>query len=150
MELATASALLSFYSQMEDDITHFYQTLADWEAFSQGQQTFHAFAQESQKHKKMILRTYREIVSDALETSFSFIGVKTEDYTLDTELPPDITYEKALTKAEIIEEVSAKFCVTARQQSQSLLAGIPQAFQRVAKRKVQRKQILQTLHGLHN
>ena len=98
----------------------------------------------------MILRTYREIVSDALETSFSFIGVKTEDYTLDTELPPDITYEKALTKAEIIEEVSAKFCVTARQQSQSLLAGIPQAFQRVAKRKVQRKQILQTLHGLHN
>ena len=98
----------------------------------------------------MILRTYREIVSDALETSFSFIGVKTEDYTLDTELPPDITYEKALTKAEIIEEVSAKFCVTARQQSQSLLAGIPQAFHRVAKRKVQRKQILQTLRGLHN
>ena len=131
---------------MEDEITRFYQILATRDTFSRGQQTFHTFAQESQKHKKMILRTYREIVSDALETSFSFVGVKTEDYTLDTDLPPDITYEKALTKAEVIEDLSSKFCMTAGQQSQSLLAGIPQAFQRIAKRKVQRKQILQTLH----
>lgn len=131
---------------MEDAITHFYQTLAARDTFSQGHQTFDTFAQESQKHKKRILRTYREIVSDALETSFSFTGVKTEDYTIDTELPPDITYEKALTKAEIIEEVSAKFCATAGQQSQSLLAGIPQVFQHIAKRKIERKQILHTLY----
>lgn len=146
VELATASALLSFYSQMEDNITCFYQTLAAREAFSQDHQTFHVFALESQKHKKRILRTYREIVSDALETSFSFTSVKTEDYTMDTELPSDITYEKALTKAEVIEGLSAKFCATAGQQSQSLLAGIPQAFQRIAKRKLERKQLLQTLH----
>jgi rubrerythrin len=130
---------------MEDEITRFYQTLAARDTFSQGQQTFHFFAQESQKHKKRVLRTYREIVSDALETSFSFTGIKTEDYSMDTELPPDITYEKALTKAEVIEAVSAKFCATAGQQSQSLLAGIPQAFQRMAKRKMERKQILHTL-----
>ena len=146
MELATTSALLSFYSQMEDEITRFYQTLAARDTFSHGQQTFQTFAQESQKHKKRILRTYREIVSDALETSFSFTGVTTEDYTIDTELPPDITYEKALTKAKIIEELSAKFCATAGQQSQSLLAGIPQDFQRIAKRKKERSQILRTLH----
>ena len=146
MELATASALLSFYGQMEDKITRFYQTLAARGTFSQSQQTFHTFAQESQKHKRRVLRTYREIVSDALETSFSFIGVKTEDYTMDTELPPDISFEKALTKAEVIEEISAKFCATAGQQSQSLLAGIPEAFQRIAKRKSERKQILHTLH----
>ncbi len=145
MELATTSALLSFYSQMEDEITRFYQTLTARDTFSQDQQTFHTFAQESQKHKKRVLRTYREIVSDALETSFSFTGIKTEDYSMDTELPPDITYEKALTKAETIEAVSAKFCATAGQQSQSLLAGIPQAFQRIAKRKIERKQILNTL-----
>jgi hypothetical protein len=131
---------------MEDEITRFYQTLAARDTFSQGQQTFHTFEQESQKHKKRILRTYREIVSDALETSFSFTGMKTEDYSMDTELPPDITYEKALTKAEIIEAISAKFCTTAGQQSQSLLAGIPQAFQRIAKRKIERKQILHTLY----
>jgi rubrerythrin len=131
---------------MEDEITRFYQTLAARDTFSQGQQTFNTFAQESQKHKKRVLRTYREIVSDALETSFSFTGVKTEDYTMDTELPPDITYEKALSKAEIIERISAKFCATAGQQSQSLLAGIPQAFQRIAKRKIERKQILHTLY----
>jgi rubrerythrin len=131
---------------MEDDITRFYQTLATRDTFSRSQQTFHTFAQESQKHKKRVLRTYREIVSDALETSFSFTGIKTEDYIMDTELPPDITYEKALTKAEIIEEISAKFCTTAEQQSQSLLASIPQAFQRIAKRKIERSQILQTLH----
>lgn len=145
MELATASALLSFYSRLEDAITHFYQTLATRDAFSQDQKTFQAFAQESQKHKMMILRTYREIVSDALETSFSFMGMKTEDYTFDTELPPDITYDTALSKAEAIEDLSSKFCMTAGQQSQSLLAGIPQAFQRIAKRKTKRKQILQTL-----
>ena len=145
VELATASALLSFYSQMEDEITRFYQTLAARDTFSQGQHTFYVFAQESQKHKKRVLRTYREIISDALETSFSFIGVKTEDYTIDTELPPDISYEEALTKAELIEERSAKLCATAGQQSQSLLAGIPQAFQRIAKRKRERKQILYTL-----
>ena len=130
---------------MEDEITRFYQTLAARDTFSQGRQTFHIFAQESQKHKKRVLRTYREIVSDALETSFSFTGIKTEDYSMDTELPPDITYKKALTKAEIIEAISAKFCATAGQQSQSLLAGIPQAFQRIAKRKMERKQILHTL-----
>ncbi len=130
---------------MEDEITRFYQTLTARDTFSQDQQTFHTFAQESQKHKKRVLRTYREIVSDALETSFSFTGIKTEDYSLDTELPPDITYEKALTKAEILEAISAKFCATAGQQSQSLLAGIPQAFQRIAKRKIERKQILNTL-----
>ena len=130
---------------MEDEITRFYQTLAARDTFSQGHQTFHTFAQESQKLKKRVLRTYREIVSDALETSFSFTGIKTEDYSMDTELPPDITYKKALTKAEIIEAISAKFCATAGQQSQSLLAGIPQAFQRIAKRKMERKQILHTL-----
>ena len=130
---------------MEDEIIRFYQTLAARNTFSQGQQTFHTFAQESQKHKKRVLRTYREIVSDALETSFSFTGIKTEDYSMDTELPPDITYEKALTKAEVIEATSAKFCATAGHQSQSLLAGIPQAFQRIAKRKIERKQILHTL-----
>lgn len=146
MELATASALLSFYSRLEDAITHFYQTLATRDAFSQGQETFHTFAQENQKHKKMILRTYREIVSDALETSFSFMGMKTENYNLDAELPPGITYDTALAKAEAIEDLSSKFCMTAGQQSRSLLAGIPHAFQRIAKRKTKRKQILQTLH----
>ncbi len=146
MELATASALLSFYSRLEDAITQFYQTLATRDAFTQGQEIFHTFALENQKHKKLILRTYREIVSDALETSFSFVGVKTEDYNADTELPPNITYNKALAKAEAIEELSSKFCVTAGQQSQSLLAGIPQAFQRIAKLKAKRKHLLQTLH----
>ena len=142
MALNTASALISFYSKLEDQTEKFYSCLAENKHYLKGRDTFLAFAKENKKHKMMVTRTYREGITDAFEACFSFTGLHEDAYRIDTEVSDDLSYTDVLKKAINIEETTYIFCTHTSEKARALLAGIPQAFNWIAKQKASRKQLL--------
>lgn len=146
MELNTASAIISAYSRLEDQAVKFYEDLASNEKYAEDKETFLALAKENKKHKTMVVRAYREVITDALEACFSFDPpLQESNYGVRTELTADMSYSDILKIAMDLEEKIHRFCIDARKSCFGLLADIPQAFERVAKRKTHRKQTLKSL-----
>ena len=139
----TASAILSFSERLEDDSLAFYEKLA--KRFDEGKEVFLGFAKESRKNKTHLVRTYQETISDALEATFSFEGLELTDYDFETALTKDTSFKEALEMALEIEEKASKLYSQIAEQAQSLLATIPGAFLRVAKKRRARKEILQSM-----
>lgn len=147
MELNTASAVVSYYTRMEDEISRFYEELAAKIESPEGREAFAAFAKESKKHRDMVERAYRHVVTDAFETGFTFAGLNDEDYRIDTHLVEDLQFSDALRMAIEVEEVSRRLCSNASEISRALLADIAQAFGWVAERKSKRKATLESLQN---
>lgn len=141
----TASSVISFVERLEDQSTAFYEVLA--ERYPEGRDVFREFAESGQKDKRAIVRTYRETVTDALETGFSFRGLDLDQYQIDAELAQDADIEEALDQALALEERTTAFYREVAERSRSLLATIPMAFRRAAKRRERRKAILRDLQG---
>jgi rubrerythrin len=139
----TASAIMSFAEKLEDDSSAFYETLAA--RFDEGREVFLGFAKESKKNKTHLIRTYQETISDALEAMFSFDGLALSAYDFETALAEDTSFKEALEMALEIEEDAAKLYSQIAEQAQSLLATIPRAFVRVAKKRRARKEILRPM-----
>jgi len=139
----TASAIISFAQRLEDNSAAFYQRLAA--LFTEQAELFQAFAGEGSKNKKVILRTYQETISDALEAGFAFEGMCLGDYEVEAEVPQGTSYAEALALAIELEEKAGKFYLDVAERSRSLLATIPMAFKRVAKKRNKRKDKLQAL-----
>ena len=140
-EQTTCSAIISFAEKLEDNSSKFYEELA--EKYTEGRETFHAFVKESMKNKVLITRTYQETITDALEACF--IQINLSGYLAETTLKEGITYLDALKMAIELEEKASEFYLDAAEQSKSLLATIPRAFQRVAKTRKNRKLKLKLL-----
>ena len=143
--LHTASAIISFHSRLEDQTAKFYSAVSENEKYSDGRETFLAFAKENKKQNAMIRRTYQEVITDAFEACFSFTNLHEDEYRIDNELTDDLSYVEVLEKAINIEEKSDTFCTQVSEKSEALLPGITQAFKRVAKSKMKRKLLLQSL-----
>jgi rubrerythrin len=144
----TASAIISFAEELEDRSTAFYEQLAEW--FSEQQATFLGFAREGGKNKTLVVRTYRETISDALEACFSFEGVDLGAYRARTtgrldDVAESPDYAAALAAAIELEEQAVGFYQDVAKRSQSLMATIPMAFRRVAKTRDKRQRKLQSL-----
>ena len=141
--ILTASAIMSFAEKLENDSSAFYEKLA--QRFDEGKETFLGFAKDSQKNKTHLVRTYQETISDALEAAFSFAGLELPDYDFETALAEGTSLREALEVALEIEEEASKLYFQIAEQAQSLLATIPRAFSRVAKKRRARKEILQSM-----
>ena len=139
----TASAIISFVERLEDSSSVFYEGLAD--RWSENKETFLAFAKEAGKNKTLVVRTYQETITDALEACFSFEGLDLREYTVDTVLAEDASYADALGLAVELEEKASRFYLDVAERSESLLATIPRAFRRVAQKRSQRRLELQSL-----
>ncbi|MBM3238386.1 hypothetical protein FJZ31_19005 [Candidatus Poribacteria bacterium] len=139
----TASAIISFAEKLENSSLTFYEKLA--ERWAENKEIFLNFAKESEKNKTSVVRTYRETITDALEAGFSFEGLDLKDYEAETTLTEDVSYSEALGIAIELEEKACKFYLDVAERSQSLLATIPGAFSRVAKRRSARKLKLQSM-----
>lgn len=143
--LNTASAIISFYERLEDQIAGFYENLAQDEKYSEERETFLALSRENRRHKEMVIRAYREVITDAIEAGFSFTGLDESDYAIATELREDLSLHDVLNSAIEIEEKSRKFCNDASESSRDLLADITQSFGWVARRKARRLQTLRSI-----
>ena len=143
--LNTASAIISFFGRLEDQIIELYENLAANEEYSEAKDTFLALAKDNKRDRETVQRVYQEVVTDAIETGFSFTGLNEDDYQISTELAEGLSYSNVVRMAIDVEDKSSKFCIDASESSRSLLADIPQSFEWVAKRKNRRKEQLASL-----
>jgi rubrerythrin len=139
----TTAAIISFSEKLEEDSSAFYEALA--ERWPEHQDTFLAFAKEGGKNRTQVVRTYQETISDALEASYSFEGLDLAAYAVETRLGQDATYAEALKMALALEDTACAFYVDVAARSEALLATIPRAFKRVAKKRDKRKSKLEAL-----
>jgi rubrerythrin len=143
--VVTTSSVISFSESLEDRSAALYKDLA--EAFPQERDMFLSMAEDCEKVKTSVVRTYRETVSDALETGFSFEGLDLSDYDVDVALEEDVAYEEALRMAIALEERASDFYRDVGGRSRSLLATISMAFSSAARKRKRRRQRLQSLLG---
>jgi rubrerythrin len=132
----TASAVISFVERLEEDSACLYEQLA--RRFEDQRDRFLTFARDSEKNRVLVVRTYRETITDALEACFSFEGLDLAGYAVETTLAEDASLAEALAATIALERKACAFYADVAQRSQSLLATIPGAFKRVAKRRGRR------------
>jgi rubrerythrin len=144
MKLNTTSSVISFAKELEDNSVKYYESLI--QKYPQNKEIFLSFIKENKKNIISVQRVYFEVISDALEGCFSYEGLDTDNYNFDSELPFHMGYTQALKKAREIEEKIQKYYLDAAEVSKSLMADIPIAFKRVAKRKNKRKEEIDSLY----
>jgi rubrerythrin len=139
----TTAAIIRFSEQLEDVSSAFYETLA--ERWPEHEETFLAFARDGKKNKTQVVRTYQETISDAYEASYSFEGLSLQDYEVDTDLRQETSLIEGLESALALEEQACAFYLDVAERSKALLATIPRAFTRVAKKRSKRKSNIEGL-----
>lgn len=139
----TTSSVISFVERLEDESSAFYEALAA--RHGRWRDEFVGFAESGQRSKRAIVRTYRETVSDALETGFSFQGLDLNEYSIRVRLAEDADFEGVLDQALELEEEAVGFYRDVADRSRSLLATIPMAFGSAAKRREKRKTVLRKM-----
>jgi rubrerythrin len=139
----TASAIISFSERLESDSEAFYEKLA--KKFENCEKVFLGFALESRKNKTYLVRTYQETISDALEASFSFDDLELTDFAFETMLAKATSLNDALEASLELEEKTSTLYTHIAEKSKSLLATIPGAFSRVAKKRKSRISVLQSM-----
>jgi len=139
----TAAAIISFCERLQDDSARFYEELA--RRFPEHRRAFEGYAQRCERDKTQIQRTYQETVTDALETGYSFEGLSLQEYVVDLSLAPDADLNAAIDVAVALEKRAIAFYEDVARRSQSLLATIPRAFERVAQRRSERLSELEAM-----
>ena len=140
MELITTSSVISFAKDLEDKSSKFYEELAH--LYSEEENLFLSFEKENRKNKTQIEWVYYSFISDAIEGCFSFEGIDTENYTLQTHIPEKISYSDAIQMAISMENKITKFHLNVTRVSKSLLADISEIFNKLI---INRKKRILTL-----
>ena len=143
MKINTASQAISLGTNLEDKSGDFYRALA--QRYPQSKELFLSLAQENSKNVTKVKRAYYGVISDALEGCFSFSGLNTDDYSIETDLPEGTGYSDALRMAVVIEEKIIKFYLDGAEKSKALMADVPRAFLLVAKKRRERIPKLESL-----
>jgi len=137
MKLNTASAVISFAKELEENSIKYYENL--FQKYTQDKEFFLTFIKENKKNIVLVQRVYYEVITDAIEGCFSFEGLDTDNYTFNTELSIKTSYTEALKNAIEIEEKIQKYYIESAEVSKSLMADIPRIFERIAKKREKRK-----------
>jgi rubrerythrin len=144
MIINTCSGAMSFAKELENESAKFYQDLS--QRFLKDKDLFLGFVKENENYITQIERAYYGVITDAFEGCFAF-NINPEEYTLKTELAEKETYSEALARAMEIEEKIIKFYSDAAEQSKSLMADLPRAFEMVVKKRSHRPSTLKSLLG---
>jgi rubrerythrin len=142
VKLHTASAVISFVRELENESAKFYDTLS--RKYAQNSDLFLSFAKENGKYITQVERSYYGVITDALEGCFA-IDVETDAYILKTDLADNTSYSDALGQAIEIEEKMIKFYSDAAEQSKTLMADIPRVFIIIARKRGKRTEELGSL-----
>ncbi|MDR3568566.1 MAG: hypothetical protein P4L43_11120 [Syntrophobacteraceae bacterium] len=130
MELRTSSAVIGFAESLETGAARFYEAAAarivDLAPF------FRDLARENGKNVQSIKRAYYSVISDALETGFSFQNLLSEPYAIETVLPPEGDAAQILTIAIANETRMVSFYQQAAHCSQSFMADLSRVLKRIA------------------
>lgn len=141
----TAATVITFAEDLEDQTAACYDALAGRFLEQAGQ--FERFAQRAAQTKMEVVRTYRETVSDALETNFSFADVDLNTYRGCWDAPEGTDLAAVAAQLLVVEQKAVTFYSDMAETSESLLATIPAAFRRAAKVRTQRITRLERMAG---
>ena len=145
MQLNTASSAVSFARTLEDDSAALYEEIA--RTYPEAGEPFSGFVRENKRHKTIVDRAYYWVISDALESGFSFEGLDTDDFPVEKRLAGNTTYEDALKTAITTEESILGFYRAASEASSSLMADVPRAFDRIVRKRDGRLETLRAILG---
>ncbi|HEY96565.1 MAG TPA: hypothetical protein G4O16_00080 [Dehalococcoidia bacterium] len=140
MELNTASSVISFARELEENSARFYEGLA--KQYPRGEQTFLDFAKENRKFIKQFETAYYGVITDAIEGCFAF-SIDPDKYKIDTQPANDVS--GAVSQAVTVEDILIRFYTDAAEQSKSLMADVPRAFTLIARKRSGRKQALESI-----
>ena len=143
MQSPTSSEVISFAAKLEENSGNFYDELALRGA--NDREIWNSFSAQNRKNKAAVQRAYYGVISDALEGCFAFAEMDTDNYTINTELPSDLGYAESLRRAIEIEHMITAFYLDAVRSAKSLLADVPMAFERIARKRNERQLELKKL-----
>jgi rubrerythrin len=140
MDLNTAASVMSYVGRLEEESAKFYEEAAA--KHETLREPFLAFAKENRKHEKNVKRAYYSVISDALETGFSFKGLQG-----DVDLPQsaDVTANEAIRLSLDMEAQIKDFYEKAAKISGPLMADVPRAMEQVVKKRGKRIEQLNSL-----
>jgi len=138
--IRTAGQLITLHGQLEDKVAEALRSLARLHPEAAG--ALSRLADESVQHRDMVLKVYREGVTDAFEVGFLSKPMDEDGYKV---AEPRGTLREALRVALANEETVIRFCRDAAEDSNQLIPGLPQTFTRLAKKKEKRKAALESL-----
>lgn len=133
MALNTASEVVSFARKLEEESAQFYEQLAKQD--KEAKESWLSFASENKRNIAQIERAYYGVISDAIEGCFAF-NINADEYKFGAELPKNLS--DAFKKAIELEQKLILFYQTAGEQSKSLMADVPRAFQAIAQKRENR------------
>ena len=136
MKLSTMAAVMTFVSKLENDAAAFYEAQAD--VYPELKDDFLAWSKENRKFEKQVKQTYFGVITDTLESNFSFEGLDTEDYDLSTSLEEGADVSATRQKALRLEETIRDFYMRSAQSCEGLMADIPRLFKKIAKKREDR------------
>lgn len=137
MDLNTASAVIRFAENLEVESAQFYENAAPH--LADLADSLKNFAKENRKNAQAVKRAYYSVISDALETGFSFETLSSDTYIIDTVLKGDAGRPDILDTALANEIKIQGFYEKAAECSEDLMADVPRVFKRLARNREQRK-----------
>jgi len=102
MRLNPVAAVMSLISSAETDSAAFYRERAAH--FPEMKELFSAWAAENKKFEKRVKQTYFGVITDAIESTFSFAQLDTSDCVIDTSLSGSASVQTVKEKASEIEK----------------------------------------------
>jgi rubrerythrin len=142
MKLYTASAVVGYARQLEEEGALFYTEVAD--THESQRERFLALAKENRRNATQVQTVYYGVISDALEGGFSF-NLDTSNYEPRPGLPDTAGPAATAGRALDMEERTIRFYRDAAEQSRSLLADIPRLFTILVKKRQSRAVFLSDL-----
>ena len=141
MKLHTCSEVVSLARNLETESAKLYERLA--KDYPEQGALFASYAQENRKNIVIVERAYYGVITDAIEGCFAF-QINPEDYVLDATVAPIMKYPEAIKKAISIEDNLIRYYTDAAEQGKSLMADMPRAFAALAKKRLIRRESLQS------
>jgi hypothetical protein len=141
MQLCTTSETISFARNLEEKSGEFYEIFS--QKYTEAKD-FIDFKEENRKFAIQIQRAYQSVITDAIEGCFAF-KLESDDFTIDVDLPEDLSFSDVLQKALAIETRITDFYNTAADQSMALMADIPRNFKIVVRKRAKRIEQLKSI-----
>ena len=138
--IRTTSQLIALHGELEDRVAEILRSLA--QIHPEAADTLSKLADEGVQHRDMILKVYREGVTDAFEVGYLSKPMDEDEYTV---REPKGSLSSAVKTALLNEDTVIRFCRDAAEDSNQLIPGLPQTFLRLAKRKEKRRAALGAL-----
>jgi hypothetical protein len=121
--------------QLLEQSAAFYAHLAKVEELRRDQ--YEMYSSQDRKSQKQVKSSYRYLISDALETSFSF-NLDASDFSLESLTAEPNKVVDPIGQAKNVEETLIRYFRAISSQSESLMAGIPEIFSSLAGRHMRR------------